>query len=161
MANRIGKIFKHFVVLAFCMIVIVTLIQVFMRYVLSSPLKWAEELSRYIFVWAIMVSVAIGSVDEAHIRLNMVTTKFGKTGQLFFYLVGQVIIAAFNVVLIVYGTRLALQNLSVMSPAMKIPIGIAYAGIPVGAVVVLFFLALDTCQRLSAYHAEQNEFGEE
>lgn len=32
MVNQIGKIFKHFIVLAFCMIVVVTLVQVFMRY---------------------------------------------------------------------------------------------------------------------------------
>lgn len=68
-------------VAAFCAIVVVTLVQVFMRYVLSSPLTWAEELSRYIFVWAIMVSIGIGVVDEAHIRLNMVTTRFGKKAQ--------------------------------------------------------------------------------
>lgn len=152
MANRVGKIFKHFVVLAFGAIVLVTLVQVFMRYVMSSPLKWAEELSRYIFVWAIMVSVAIGGVEEAHIRLNMVTTKFGKTAQLVFYLLGQVIMAVFNMVLLVYGLRLAVQNLAVMSPAMKIPIGIAYAGIPVGAVVVLFFLVVDACQKIKTYH---------
>lgn len=108
-----------------------------------------------------MVSVAIGSVDEAHIRLNMVTTRFGERAQLLFYLAGQVIIAAFNVVLIIFGTRLAVQNLSVMSPAMKIPIGIAYAGIPVGALVVLFFLAVDTCQRLKTYRAAQAACGEE
>ena len=91
MSERIGKIFKHFVVAAFCAIVVVTLVQVFMRYVLSSPLTWAEELSRYIFVWAIMVSIGIGVVDEAHIRLNMVTTRFGKKAQFGFYLLGQVI----------------------------------------------------------------------
>lgn len=156
MANRIGQIFKHFVVLTFSAIVVVTLIQVFMRYVLSSPLKWAEELSRYIFVWAIMVSVAIGAVDEAHIRLNMVTTRFGKKAQLGFFLLGQLILAAFNVVLILYGFRLSAQNLSVLSPAMKIPIGIAYAGIPAGACVVLFFLALDTGNKIKAFRASEN-----
>lgn len=113
MSERIGKIFKHFVVAAFCAIVVVTLVQVFMRYVLSSPFTWAEELSRYIFVWAIMVSIGIGVVDEAHIRLNMVTTRFGKKAQFGFYLLGQVIMVAFNVILIVYGARLSLQNLSV------------------------------------------------
>lgn len=153
MANRISQIFKHFVVLSFGGIVIVTLIQVFMRYVLSSPLKWAEELSRYIFVWGIMVSVAIGAVDEAHIRLNMVTTRFGKKTQLGFFILGQLILTAFNLVLIVYGARLSMQNMSVMSPAMKIPIGVAYAGIPVGACVVLFFLALEIAAKVKEYRA--------
>ncbi|MFR1803239.1 TRAP transporter small permease [Dysosmobacter welbionis] len=157
MSERIGKIFKHFVVAAFCAIVVVTLVQVFMRYVLSSPLTWAEELSRYIFVWAIMVSIGIGVVDEAHIRLNMVTTRFGKKAQFGFYLLGQVIMVAFNVILIVYGARLSLQNLSVMSPAMKIPIGIAYAGIPVGALVVLFFLGVDTWKKTQAYRGDKND----
>jgi len=161
LANRIEKIFKHFVVLAFSLIVIVTLVQVFMRYVLSSPLKWAEELSRYIFVWAIMVSIAIGSIDEAHIRLNMVTTRFGKTAQLVFYLIGQAVIAAFNIVLIIYGSGLAAQNLSVMSPAMKIPIGIAYAGIPAGSIVVLFFLAMDICRKVKDYLEDKAARGEE
>ena len=149
MSERIGKIFKHFVVAAFCAIVVVTLVQVFMT--------GAEELSRYTFVWANMVSIGIGVVDEAHIRLNMVTTRFGKKAQFGFYLLGQVIMVAFNVILIVYGARLSLQNLSVMSPAMKIPIGIAYAGIPVGALVVLFFLGVDTWKKTQAYRGDKND----
>lgn len=155
MFNKIGKLFNHFVVLAFSAIVVVTLAQVFMRYVMESPLKWAEELSRYIFVWAIMVSIGIGVVVEDHIRLNMVTTKFGKKGQLFFYLIGQLIMAAFNVVLIIYGGNLAVQNMSVRSPAMQIPIGIAYAGIPIGAIIVLFFLVMSTCQKIKEYKADE------
>ena len=102
-------------------------------------------------------SIGIGVVDEAHIRLNMVTTRFGKKAQFGFYLLGQVIMVAFNVILIVYGARLSLQNLSVMSPAMKIPIGIAYAGIPVGALVVLFFLGVDTWKKTQAYRGDKND----
>lgn len=151
MFNKVSKLFKHFVVLAFCAIVVVTLVQVFMRYVMSAPLKWAEELSRYIFVWAIMVSIGIGIVDEGHIRLNMVTTHFSKKMQLVFFIVGQLIVGAFDMVLITYGGRLAIQNLAVKSPAMQIPIGIAYGGIPVGAIIVLFFLVMSIVQEIQKY----------
>lgn len=154
MFNKVSKLFKHFVVLAFSAIVVVTLIQVFMRYVMSAPLKWAEELSRYIFVWSIMVSIGIGIVEEEHIRLNMVTTRFSKKVQLVFFILGQVIVGAFDMVLIIYGGRLAIQNLSVKSPAMQIPIGVAYAGIPVGAVIVLFFLVMSVCREIKKYKTD-------
>lgn len=139
MINKLCSLFKHFVVLAFSAIVLVTLIQVFMRYFMNNPLKWVEEASRYVFVWAVMVSIGIGTVEDAHIALNMITGKLGKKAQLGLYLIGEVIILGLVVVLLVYGTRLAIQNMSVLSPAMKIPLGIAYAGIPVGALVILFF----------------------
>ena len=149
------NLFRHFVVIAFSLIVAVTLLQVFMRYVLVAPLKWAEEFSRYVFVWGIMVSIAICCLEEGHMRLNMVTTKFGKKAQFIFYMVDQAIIFAFNIVLIIWGSQLAVQNMMVKSPAMKIPIGIAYGGIPAGAIVVVIFLILDSIRVIKAYKSEE------
>lgn len=154
--KKITDLFRHFEVIAFSIIVVVTLVQVFMRYVISSPLKWAEEFSRYIFVWAIMIGVAIGGLEEGHICLNMVTTRLKPAARLVVFIIGQLIMTAFNLTLIVYGGRLAIQNLSVKSPAMKIPIGIAYGGIPIGAVIVIFFIVLKTCEEVKAYKASKH-----
>lgn len=156
MINRLCNLFKHFVVLAFSAIVLVTLVQVFMRYCLNSPLKWAEEASRYVFIWAVMVSIGIGTVEEAHIALNMITSKLGKKARLVLYLIGQVIILGLVVVLLIYGTQLAVQNMSVLSPAMKIPLGIAYAGIPVGALVILFFHLVQIGTEFEKFRIETN-----
>ena len=34
-------------------------VQVFWRYVLGSPLAWTEEVSRYIFIWIVMLGIPI------------------------------------------------------------------------------------------------------
>ena len=154
MVNKLCNFFKHFVVLAFSAIVLVTLVQVFMRYFLNSPLKWAEEASRYVFIWAVMVSIGIGTVEEAHIALNMITNKLNRKAQLVIYLIGEVIILGLVAALLIYGTQLAVQNMKVLSPAMKIPLGIAYAGIPVGAVVILFFQLVQIGAEFKKFKAE-------
>ena len=160
MAKHFINFFKNVVIIGFCIILMVTLVAVFMRYVMVSPLKWAEEFSRYVFVWTVMISVGLGLLDGEHIALNLFTSKLKLKYQTILYVFDMILISVFDIVLIYFGTILAVQNMSVKSPAMQIPIGIAYAGIPVGSVIILVFVVICICRKLKEYRAAKNLDGE-
>ena len=46
-------------------------LNVFMRYVLTAPIFWAEEVSNFMFVWAGFLSCAHVLADDRHIRVTL------------------------------------------------------------------------------------------
>ena len=48
-------------------------VQVVSRYLLSNPLVWTEEISRFIFVWLVMIGAAYVSSVQQHLALTIVT----------------------------------------------------------------------------------------
>lgn len=66
---------------SFAILLIMTLVMfaaVVSRYVFNSSIVWAEELSRYLFVWFVFISASYAVITKAHIRveaLNMIIPK--------------------------------------------------------------------------------------
>ncbi len=44
-------------------------VQVFSRYVFKLPIAWAEEISRFAFVWAVYMGVSMAARSNEHIRV--------------------------------------------------------------------------------------------
>lgn len=55
----------------FCLIVVLTIIQVFCRFVLNSPLVWSEELARLSVVWMTFIGAAIVCWDGTHLNVDV------------------------------------------------------------------------------------------
>ena len=60
------------VVLLSAMVVVVA-VQVFLRYVTNTSLGWADELSRFTFVWSIFLAIPLGIRAGVHIGMEIVT----------------------------------------------------------------------------------------
>jgi len=54
--------------------VIVTTMQVVLRYGFNNPQTWAEEVSRYLLAWIILLGAAIAVARKSHIRVDIVET---------------------------------------------------------------------------------------
>lgn len=52
-------------------VVLITLAQVFARYVLNSSIVWSEELNRLLYVWAILVAAA----GAEHMRIGLIADR--------------------------------------------------------------------------------------
>lgn len=58
-------------VVAFVAMMIILCLQIFYRYVLSSPLTWSTPLSMFFFIWAIWLGGAAGIRDRTQIRVEL------------------------------------------------------------------------------------------
>ena len=139
MFHRISNYTKHITVLGFTAIVLVTIIQVIARYIFNAPIVWGEELSRYIFVWVVMLASGIGIYEGAHLSLSLFTKRLNRTQKIILFIISQSILILFLFVIIVYGFSLTIQNTTILSSALKIPMSIPYGAIPVGGMVMLFY----------------------
>lgn len=116
------------------------LLQVLFRFVLRSPLSWSEEFARYCFVWLASLGAAAGVRRGLHPGLDlMVADRFGRVREAAAW-IGAGCSGLLLAVLAVYGWRLAAFNMRQLSPAMGLPMGVPYAAVPVGAVVMLVHL---------------------
>lgn len=61
-------------------IVMLSCLQVFMRFVLDAPLPWPEELSTLLLVWAVFVGSAVAVAREAHLRVDFVISRLSPRG---------------------------------------------------------------------------------
>lgn len=126
------------------LVVTVTIVvaQVFFRYVLNSSLGWSEEAARYLFIWS--AALGFSSCVEAKrlFSFDMLVSILGPTARRLCALLFAGAAAVLLWVLIVDGSRLAAATLSQHSPAIGVPIGAAYAALPVmGVLIALHLLA--------------------
>jgi TRAP-type C4-dicarboxylate transport system permease small subunit len=120
--------------------VTVVFAQVIFRYALVRPIFWADELSRYLFVWIAFVGAVVAMGSHLHYGFDYVMERcpfsvrraVGVLMSLltvgFFLLC---LIAGFEAVWIVSGQK---------SPSLQISMGWVYAALPVGSMLMLLHL---------------------
>ncbi len=140
----------------FGLIFTLTLAQVVFRYLFNSPIMWAEELVRYAFVWGVMLAASSMFASGGHIAIESFTMKLPPMLLAFFQRLTWVIIGAFSLFLAVYGTFLIMRAGGSKTPALGIPIGYAYAAVPVGA-LIWALICIDQLVRSFLPHSENRE----
>jgi TRAP-type C4-dicarboxylate transport system permease small subunit len=57
------------------MVAVITM-QITMRYIFNSPLKWSEELARYSYAWFCLFGVALVTKEKAHLTVSFIVDHF-------------------------------------------------------------------------------------
>ncbi len=120
-------------------------LQVVMRYVFRNSLSWSEELARYVFLWQIWLGASFAVKEHRHLRIEMIVEKLHGRNRRFFELFVLLVWFGFSVFLALKGSELSmlLFKRGQVSPAMRIPMGFAYASVPVGCTLMSIRLALE------------------
>ena len=135
---RIAKVFVGALVGA---IVAITLASVWWRYLLNAPLAWPEQVSRIMFVWVTFVGAAVLYRERLHVAIDMFMTPLPRAGRRAVGWAIELLILAFNLVLLVYGLKLSVDTLNQTFGALDITPASFYFAAPVAAgMMILFFL---------------------
>ncbi len=136
------------VTILYGLMVVVIFLQVFFRFVVRSSLPWSEEVARYIMAYAIFIGAAIAAKEGAHIGILAVVDKFPKSAEKYTRTFAMLVSFFFSIVLIYLAFLIVqfLVNTGQKSPALRIPIWMAYLSVPLGAVLmsIRFFQAAVT-----------------
>lgn len=129
------KLEESFLVASLIATVIIIFLQVVMRYVFKSSLSWSEELARYIFLYQIWVGASYAVKRSSHLRIEILKSKFSPRNQLVFDSFAMLIWLVFVVFLASKSFELTsmIFKRGQLSPAMRIPMGYAYASVPIGS----------------------------
>lgn len=122
-------------------IVVITLASVWWRYVLNAPLAWPEQVSRILFVWITFVGAAVLYRERLHVAIDMFMAPLPRAARRAVGWVIELLILAFNFVLLLYGLKLSVDTLGQTFGALDITPASFYFAAPVAAgMMIVYFL---------------------
>lgn len=126
-----------------------TLAGVFARYLLNDALSWSEEVARYSMVWMSFLGGGLVFRYSGHIAIDTLVARIpaGVVRQL---VVGfaHLVVIAFLAVLAWYGYSLMMRGSYMTTAALRLPMSVPYAAIPVGAVMMIYHMVASNLQSL-------------
>jgi TRAP-type C4-dicarboxylate transport system permease small subunit len=111
--------------------------QIVLRYGFNSGLPWSEEAMRYAMIWMAMLAGAAVVYRQEHVISSLIPGSAPEAVQLASRFVCVATTAAFATLLVIHGTKAALANTVQFSPAMRMPLALAYVAMPIGGLVML------------------------
>lgn len=142
LAARIETVLNSLLGLILAVIAVSLIYQVFGRYVLGRAPGWSEEVARMMIVWLTMLGAGACLRGGTHIAVTFLVNALPpglRTAVL--WLRDFAILMAVGV-LGWAGARYAELNAAQDSPALEIPMSIAYSSLPIGAALVALQLTL-------------------
>jgi len=136
-------------------IALVVFLQVVFRYVLRQPLFWSEELPRYLLIWMSFLAAALAQKTEAHINITLCLTWLPRRTQRWIHLAANLVILAFLGTLVYSGALVVNITAHHRSTALQLPMGLVYAALPVGALLMMLYLVLQILQELQALRTRE------
>ncbi|MFY0543897.1 TRAP transporter small permease [Brevibacillus sp. H7] len=119
------------VVLAVMALLIVA--QVFTRYVVDISLTWSEEAARYLMVYSVFLGAALAIRYQKHVAIEILSESINEKARRIVKLIIMIICIVFFFMLLVKGIDILELVSRQKSPALRIPMTIPYAAIPIGA----------------------------
>lgn len=116
---------------------IVVFTQVIYRFVLESPLTWSEEVARYSLVWMTFLGAALGVRYNALIGVEFVVNLLPKSLRDGLRYVVYVLCMVFFIAIVIQGIKMVEAVHLQESPALGLPMSVAYAAVPVGGLLML------------------------
>ncbi len=108
---------------------------VVLRYVFNSPIQWAEEFSRYAFIWVVFLGAAACSKRRTHIVIDAVTALLPPRGRALCALAVETVVVFLMGAITYYGYTLCTMATQATS-TLKIPQYVVYAVVPFSAALI-------------------------
>lgn len=109
---------------------------VFGRYVLNYSYTWAEELSRVLFIWLVLLGAGVGSLGNEHVAVTYFRDKAPSALRKVISLVSIALIYVVCVCVLL-GFRELISGYTSATPMLGIPQTFLYSAMPVMAILTL------------------------
>ncbi|WP_316977302.1 TRAP transporter small permease [Shumkonia mesophila] len=126
--------------------------EVVARYVFIAPTIWAEELSRFIQIWATYLGAAYVLRHRHLIAIDLLTGRLGAGGRLATEVIGLLFIAGFCLVAIVYGTGIVVESVRLgraTATMLSVPQWMTESAIPLGMGLLFLQCLAELLRRLA------------
>ncbi len=123
-------------------------IQIILR-LFDASLSEAEEIARFLFVWAMYLSISYGIRENRHIRIRVVIDNLQSDLRLLAYNVSDLIFLIYSVVVVLFGWDVIRRSLELgqIAPATEVPIAFIYGSVVIGALFNVLHLLMRLHQR--------------
>ncbi len=132
----------------FAIVIVTTFAQVVLRYVFKSPMFWAEELARYLFIWMSLTGATVAVALQAHTRIGFFVGLLPEPLQRAVSVLVYLLCCLFLGVVGTKGLGIVTVAMTNRSPALGVPLGLVYLALPVNAGIMVVCLLVQIVQTL-------------
>ena len=126
-------------------LVVVTGTHVFMRHVLNSGLRWAEEVDLILVVWFTFIAMALGVKKDLHISVNLFSRTLNPRMETVLLKLKALAVLVVALVLVLHGWKLFQTGMRSTLPATGLPAGVQHLAMPVAGLLMLYDGLMDLC----------------
>jgi TRAP-type C4-dicarboxylate transport system permease small subunit len=123
---------------ALAIMVLTIISDVFLREALDYPLVWNLEVAQYCLINLTYVGAALAFRHRAHISISVFTSVLPPRIQRWIDVAGRMLVLPFLAILVYSGVQI-LQKAKGVTPTLRLPIGVYYFPIFIGAVLLCFY----------------------
>jgi len=130
---------------------IVVILGVFFRYVLNSPLNWAEETSRYLMIWGASVAISLGVSAGEHVGLTVILDGLkSRTARNVLLGIINLFVLGFLLLMFYYSVGTTVEARSQMTQALGISMVLPRLAVPVAMSLSAVQVVLSTIRAFRA-----------
>lgn len=142
--NGLDKIIEIFCIVLMAVMTTLVTWQVITRYVFNNPSAVTEQLCQYLFIWLVLFGAAYIFGRREHMQITFVRDKLPQKIGMICDILQEGIIFIFTFgVLVIGGYLSVIKQMVQFDAALRIPIGVVYAAIPISGVFILFYSILN------------------
>ena len=105
------------------------------RYFFNNPLEWAEEFSRYAFIWVVFLGAAYCTKTKRHIVIDGLVLALPSTVRAYLALLAELIVLGMAGILTYYGWILTVFTTQPTS-TLHVPMSVVYVVVPASAALI-------------------------
>ena len=146
----INKVVEAFSVVIVAVMVLLVLWQVVARYLLNNPSTFTEALTRYLFVWLVLVSATYAFGSRDHMCISVLNARLKGRAKTAVNIAIEVLTILFAACVMIFGgsviTRMQMVS---MDSSLHIPMGLVYSIIPICGVLTVFYCLCNIAAELN------------
>lgn len=140
--QKVTKFFEHAInsilVISLSLMVILVFGNVVLRYVFSSGINWAEEISRFLFIWLTFLGAIIALKSREHLGVDFLVRKLPPSKKKFVLVINNTLMMLLCFLILQGSWKLTNINIYTKAPASGLPLSVIYAAGILTSVAMLF-----------------------
>ncbi|WED24929.1 TRAP transporter small permease [Vibrio sp. JC009] len=139
-------------ILLFCTLVL----QIFSRYLLDMSIVWTEELSRWLYIYVVMLGASEAVAKRDHIAVDLVPNLLKPKARALLFIVIHTIYLVTCIYLVKLGYKSTLRMHRLEAITMDVPVSAVYVIVPVGFALMAFrslIAIVEDCKVLFRKHS--------
>ena len=155
----IDTFFDRAGILFLFLLFLLTIVQVFFRYVLNNPLPWPEEVACYFFIWITYIGLAKNIREEEYFRIDLFLLVLSPRSKIKITIAFYFLILFFLVMTGVGSIGLLRANRHILS-ANYISVNVVYASLPFMSVFMIIHLVIHVIKKFMILAGAQSLSGD-
>lgn len=135
--NLIDILTEVLVIIGVVVITLTVFLAVLSRYVFVTPIAWTIEISRFFFIWVVLLGVSITERYEAHFRVTTFVDTLPQLARISVNLLADLVVIITLIILFFISLPYVEQGSRGISPILQLPLNYVFISLPIGIVLAL------------------------